>query len=140
MFRESQGGSNCVVKIQMKHQFSDFYQRMLPPEVLENKIGTESVNCNDCAMKKENRPELARKTYLENLKCCTFEPFVSHFSAGGILQQSNGISSLFRESLMTGIAMPIGVSPNRAYQKKFNLREKSDFGRDAREAAGKQLC
>lgn len=114
----------------IKHQLPQIYHALLPNELLQASVVEKLATCGDCAMTKEKRGR-KKPVYQPDLKCCTYEPFMTNFFVGAQLKQ-------FPESLGTQVlkdkiekrifSLPIGMTATFAYQVAFNHRKPEDFG------------
>lgn len=76
-----------------------------------------------------------RKTYQENLKCCTYKPWTPNYSVGEILSSGDeklkpAQAILRRKIERREFVLPIGVLPSIAYQVEFYKKHDSDFGQN----------
>ena len=115
--------------MKLKYFLSPFHQLVLPKEILNSTKLVEAVNCNRCEMAQHRLPKGTRKYYLEDLKCCTFEPILPNFSVGEIVSNRKVASESFQNVLFDGIVLPIGIAPHKKYQFNFIFKKKLDFGK-----------
>lgn len=120
------------LEVKLKHQLPPLYRAILPQTLLEADYSEKSATCDDCSMSREKRGASARLVYDPTLKCCTFEPFVPNYLAGGLFNEAsrfpNGVTALRKKIANREYALPIGLLPSVRFQVEFNQREKGDFG------------
>ncbi|HPI41817.1 MAG TPA: hypothetical protein PLJ21_13485, partial [Pseudobdellovibrionaceae bacterium] len=115
----------------LKNILSDVYQDRIPLKILNLKIQETKVDCNQCyrASSKYKGPW----PYKNNLKCCTFHPFLPNYLIGGILSdpQLKKAHAIIENKIKEGThALPVGIFAPLEYQKKFHLGDETDFGQD----------
>ena len=93
---------------------------MLPPlyerwmaDVLAGPTPEESAaTCDDCAMlPKPGEPEGSRAVQFTDVKCCTYQPLVHNFLAGGVLSDDSADGAAGRAVLEGMIESRNGVTP-----------------------------
>ncbi|MFN3453486.1 MAG: hypothetical protein ACK41T_00900 [Pseudobdellovibrio sp.] len=111
-----------------KYSLPQVYQSFLSREILSLDINETKATCDKCLRARDKRFPYP---YKENLKCCTFVPFIPNFAVGGILSEklegADLIYSFIKEKKFT---LPLGVFPDFDYQYRFQNKSKQDFGRD----------
>jgi Fe-S-cluster containining protein len=119
--------------MKLKFLLPQLYTAILPPELLALSIEEKKATCDQCAMVVGRHRGAI--TYAENLKCCTYYPFMPNYLIGASLQDSSLQPSLQRD--LRGIisrrrySLPIGFLAPVRYQMEFNNRKPSDFGQRA---------
>lgn len=90
------------------------------------KVSETKATCNNCLRARDKRfPYL----YEENLKCCTFVPFIPNFAVGGILTEKLDGYRIVEEFIDENrFALPLGLFPDFDYQYRFNHKKQKDFG------------
>ncbi|WP_413293895.1 hypothetical protein ACLSU7_02175 [Bdellovibrio sp. HCB185ZH] len=113
----------------LKYQLPQVYQTLLPREILNFEPQEKKATCDTCAM---SRPrEKGKIHYREDLKCCTFHPFIPNFMVGALLSDPNATEAhrIFRAKIANReYSLPIGMVAPVKYQVAFNNREEGDFG------------
>lgn len=113
----------------LKYQLPEIYKNLLPREILEFSPNEKKATCETCAM---SRPRHRGKVhYREDLKCCTFHPFLPNYMVGALFKEESSTEShrLFRDKIARReYALPIGMVAPVRYQVAFNAREEGDFG------------
>ncbi len=113
----------------LKYQLPQFYQNILPREILEFSPQEFKATCDNCAMARPR--ETGKIHYREDLKCCTFHPFLANYLVGAIFSEPLSIEAhrIFRDKIARReYALPIGMVAPVRYQVEFNNREEGDFG------------
>ena len=115
--------------MKFQHQIPSFYQNILPSEILKISLEEKKATCDSCAMA---RPRYrGENPYQENLKCCTFHPFLPNFLVGAILQDPSlqtGADVLRGKIEKREYALPIGMVAPVRYQLEFNAKKEDEFG------------
>jgi len=119
----------------MKHLLSPFYSDWLPPELVKTGLTEASINCDQCRMTPACKGKKAKLTYEPELKCCTYEPFLPNFHLGALLRDPE-YGPKFKLTIeerwrSRDVLLPMGMAPNREYQKKFFQKKPEDFGNRA---------
>ncbi len=108
-----------------KNFLPPFYQQILPNDILGLTINETKATCDAC---------IKVPQYKENLKCCTFHPFLPNYLIGQILLDQKKTPTFITEILKHKIsnreyALPLGfVAPVR-YQVEFNELKSKQFGK-----------
>lgn len=112
-----------------KHQIPQFYSQILPSSILQISLQETKATCSQCAM---SRPGHRGKThYREDLKCCTFHPFLPNFLVGAILGDAtlaSGAEVLRDKIARREYALPIGMVAPVRYQLEFQEHKAEKFG------------
>jgi hypothetical protein len=106
----------------------DFYSNFISNDLKFIDVTEKKATCHSCLRSRDNR---FAYTYRSNLKCCTFHPFLTNYSVGGILtdyNQTSGALSIKNKILKNEFVLPIGITAPFDYQFKFLNKEESDFG------------
>ncbi len=113
----------------LKYQLPRIYENILPREILNFSPEETKATCDTCAMAKpRNR---AKIHYREDLKCCTFHPFLPNYMVGAIFKEESSTEAhnIFRDKIQRReYALPIGLVAPVKYQVEFNNRQEGDFG------------
>lgn len=117
--------------MKIRHQISEIYASWLPSVLLDLDPIETKATCGTCAMAPSRHR--GKTTYREDLKCCTYQPWLPNFIVGALLKDERPSSQLGRATILKKIekrqyALPIGVLPPIPYQMEFNHREKDEFG------------
>lgn len=108
---------------------SSIYSNLLPQEILNLSVQERKVNCSSCY--RSSFQYKGPYPYKSTLKCCTFHPYLPNYLVGGILLDSRLeiAQKILQNSIPKKIvALPIGLLPPLAYQKRFQSKSKEDFG------------
>ncbi len=93
-------------------------------------ISEKSADCTNCLCSRENRMGLP--FYRNDLKCCTFYPFIPNYVVGALLESPETpifIKDLLKSKILNRVyALPMGLFVPLSYQIKFINREPQDFG------------
>lgn len=113
----------------LKYQLPLIYQKLLPREILEFSPQETKADCDNCSM---SRPRYSGPhPYREDLKCCTFHPFIPNYMVGALLSDENAVAAhqVFKGKIeRREYALPIGMVAPVAYQVPFNNRAEGEFG------------
>ena len=113
----------------LKYQLPQIYSNLLPREILEFAPQETKATCETCAMARPRNKEKIH--YREDLKCCTFHPFIPNFMVGALFNESSSTKAheIFRGKIeRREYALPIGMVAPVKYQAEFNNREEHEFG------------
>ncbi len=113
----------------LKHQIPRIYANLLPREILEFAPQEKKATCDTCAMSPPR--ETGKIQYREDLKCCTFHPFMPNYLVGALFYEESSTQAhqIFRDKIARReYALPIGMVAPVKYQVEFNAREEGDFG------------
>lgn len=112
-----------------QYQIAPFFKDLIPESILGWDINETKSTCHSCAMA---RPHYRGKyPYREDLKCCTFHPFIPNFLAGAILEDKTfmeGADVIKKMIHANENALPIGLIAPVDYQIDFNKRKQGEFG------------
>lgn len=111
--------------IALKHLLPNFYQDILPDDILRLDIQETKATCDAC---------IKVPKYEENLKCCTFHPFLPNYLIGQILLDQKKQPTFISETLQHKIsnrhyALPLGIVAPVRYQVEFNKLKSKHFGK-----------
>ncbi|WP_415061456.1 hypothetical protein [Bdellovibrio sp.] len=113
----------------LKYQLPRVYENILPREILNFSPDEQKATCDSCAM---SRPRHRGKIhYREDLKCCTFHPFLPNYMVGALFKEESSTEAhrIFRDKIARReYALPIGMVAPVKYQVAFNQRQEGDFG------------
>lgn len=113
----------------LKYQLPRLYENLLPREILNFTPEEKKATCDTCAMA---RPRHRGKIhYREDLKCCTFHPFLANYMVGALFYENSAAEAqrIFRDKISRReYALPIGMVAPVRYQVEFNHREEGEFG------------
>lgn len=113
----------------LKYQLPRIYENLLPREILQFEPNETKATCDTCAM---SRPrETGKIHYREDLKCCTFHPFIPNYMVGALFNESSSTDAhrIFRDKIAKReYALPIGMVAPVKYQVEFNNRTETEFG------------
>ena len=105
-----------------------FYAKILPDSINTIDVTEQKATCHNCLRSRDKR---FAYLYKPNLKCCTFHPFLTNYSIGGVLtefKESVGSLKIKNKIKNNEFALPIGITAPYDYQFKFLNKEESDFG------------
>lgn len=120
--------------MKLKYLLPRLYENLFPEELLQFSIEEKRATCDFCAMA-PGRSE-GKIVYREDLKCCTFYPFMPNFLIGASFKEAQANPDLgkdLREDLQAMIrqrkySLPIGFLAPVRYQLEFNQRKPQEFG------------
>ena len=118
--------------MKFKYQVPDFYNHLLPRDLLNFTPQETKATCNNCAMAPGNHK--GPKFYQPDLKCCTFEPFIPNFLVGGTFldPQAKKAHDILRNKIQNRLySLPLGMVASVRYQIEFNTNKETLFGQDA---------
>lgn len=101
------------------------FQKILNPLPQLNET---AATCDSCLMARSS----SGYAYRDDMKCCTFWPFLFNFQVGKILKSKNiptKQAEVIREFIKSPHAQPMGIAPSHEYQKKFIKLGLNAFGR-----------
>lgn len=112
--------------LRFKHLLPRLYQQILPSEVLNLDIQETKATCDAC---------IEVPKYADNLKCCTFHPFLPNYLIGQILLDEKKSSSFVTDVLQHKISkrqyvLPLGIVAPVRYQVEFNQLKGQLFGKN----------
>ena len=113
------------MSLAFKHFLPEFYKRILPTSVLNLEINETKATCDAC---------IKVPQYEENLKCCTFHPFLPNYLIGKILRDEEKTPTFVSEVLQHKISkrqyvLPLGIVAPVSYQVEFNELKSKQFGK-----------
>ena len=73
--------------MQLKSIIPIVYQQFLTPQLLNLNAVETKATCASCLRSKDKRFSYL---YKENLKCCTFHPYLPNYAVGALLSDANG--------------------------------------------------
>lgn len=117
--------------MKLKYQLPQIYQRLLPEKILRLELTESKATCDSCAMSQgRHRGPIF---YDEQLKCCTFYPFLPNYVVGGILlsdrETERKAQAIIKEKIIRReFSLPIGLVAPVRYQVAFNQRDEGEFG------------
>lgn len=117
--------------MKLKYLSAPIYQNLLPSEILSLSVPETRATCGHCLMSRSPIPRAER--YEENLKCCTYYPFLPNFAVGAVLANESARYEMAKTTLRSFIeqrrySLPIGMLAPIRYQLEFKKRKKGDFG------------
>jgi hypothetical protein len=115
--------------MQLKYQLPKVYEAIFPREILEFSPVETKATCETCAMSRSRHK--GKVHYREDLKCCTFHPFLPNYLVGALLLDPGATEAhrIFGEKIeKREYALPIGMVAPVRYQVEFNNRQEGDFG------------
>lgn len=113
----------------LKYQLPRIYEHILPREIMNFAPEEKKATCDTCAMARPRNK--AKVHYREDLKCCTFHPFLANYLVGALFHESGSTEAhrIFRDKIeRREYALPIGMVAPVRYQVEFNNRQEGDFG------------
>lgn len=119
--------------MKIKYQIPDLYHTLFPSGILEMDPVETIATCETCAMAPPRR-EVKEETiwYQDNLKCCTYHPFLPNYLLGALFSDSKTpeyvLAELRRKITVREFALPIGMTAPSAYQIPFTQRTEFEFG------------
>lgn len=110
----------------LKTYLPTFYADILPHEVLALPIQETKATCEAC---------IEVPKYENNLKCCTFHPFLPNYLVGQILEDQKKTPTFISKTLQHKISnreyvLPLGVVAPVRYQVDFNANKSKGFGKN----------
>jgi hypothetical protein len=115
--------------MKFKYLTAPVYKNLFSSEILDMEPQETKATCHSCLMSKTVIPKAKR--YREDLKCCTFYPFLPNYAVGAVLSDpklAKGrevIENIIKENKYS---LPIGLVPPVKYQMTFRKRKPGDFG------------
>lgn len=111
----------------LKQSLPEIYHSLISPSVLNLKIHETKATCDNCLRARDQRFQYL---YKNNLKCCTFFPFLPNYAVGGILAENLPGAELIKKQISAReMTLPLGLFPTPQYQYDFFNKGKKDFGR-----------
>lgn len=114
--------------MKLRYQLPPVYQALLPREILDFAPEETKATCDTCAMSKPRHR--GKIHYREDLKCCTFHPFLPNYMVGALLKEDEGAGQKVLRSKIEKreYALPIGMTAPVNFQVPFNHRTEMEFG------------
>lgn len=110
--------------------FPPIYQRWLS-EKLAGQVRESKATCDRCAMVKPEGLTRDQGPFQDNLKCCTYFPFLPNLSVGALLEQNSSAFRLrFEQAKAQGLLLPVGLYPTPERQRLMEER-RDEFGQRA---------
>lgn len=103
--------------MQLGDHLPKIYQKLLPESFLAQPVSESKAVCANCNMARQG-------VYHEDLKCCTYYPFLANFLVGPSVEDKV-VKSLIRKKRF---ALPLGLVAPVAYQYEFQMKKGTDFG------------
>ena len=115
-------------RMKLKYQLPRVYEKLLPGDLLQFSPEEKKATCDTCAMAKPRHR--GKVHYREDLKCCTFHPFLPNYLVGALLLEpaNPGTAVLQDKIARREYALPIGMVAPIRYQLEFGERKENDFG------------
>lgn len=114
----------------LKSILPNIYLKWFPNTLLNFKIEEKKATCENCALSQGKSPD--KRSYLPDLKCCTFQPFQTNYLLGQILNSpKTPMKVLERIQLKMEqfeYVLPIGIVASISNQVQFVKRKSTDFG------------
>lgn len=115
----------------LKHQLPPIYQNLLPLDLLQQNVVETKATCSSCYRSKPDRRQ--KYHYKDNLKCCTYYPFMPNYLIGALLndkaEEWMPAQKLILEMIgKRKFSIPMGLMATGEYQEKFSSRTEFDFG------------
>lgn len=117
--------------MQIKNIVPSVYEGLVSPKVLSLKATETKATCSQCLRSRDKRFSY---TYKENLKCCTFHPYLPNYAVGALLlepKKTSGILKIEEKIKNKQFALPIGIMAPFDYQLSFLSKNENDFGNRA---------
>ncbi len=112
----------------IKNVVPTIYEGLISPKVLGLGAVETKATCDRCLRSRDKRFSY---TYKENLKCCTFHPYLPNYAVGALLlepQKTVGILKIQQKIKERQFALPLGIMAPYDYQLAFLSKEDTDFG------------
>ena len=90
---------------------------------LQGHVPETSATCENCAMVKPTGLTRDKGPFKNNLKCCTYFPFIPNFSLGEISEAK------ISQALDRGVLLPVGLFPSAKHQAKVDQLGQKAFGK-----------
>ena len=79
--------------MQIKSIVPSVYQGFITSKILNLNASETKATCSNCLRSRDKRFSY---TYKENLKCCTFHPYLPNYAVGALLLESNKTSGILK--------------------------------------------
>lgn len=110
----------------IKDILPELYREFFPSALLKLKIEEQKATCSNCLRSRDAR---YGHLYKNNLKCCTFSPFLPNYAVGGILTENLAGAEIIKQQISAReMTLPLGLFPSPEYQYKFVKKGPKDFG------------
>lgn len=106
------------------------YSKLLSKSILSIDVTETKATCDNCLRARDKRFSF---TYKNNLKCCTFHPYLPNYAVGALLSltaQGPGVDRIKEKIKNREFAFPIGVMAPFDYQFIFLTKDDKQFGND----------
>lgn len=90
---------------------------------LKGHLPEKSATCENCAMVKPTGLTRDKGPFKNNLKCCTYFPFLPNFSLGELTE------SKVSQALDRGVLLPVGLFPSAKHQARVDQLGQKAFGK-----------
>lgn len=97
--------------------YSPWLASRLPGQLIETQ-----ATCQNCAMVKPQGLTRDQGPFKNNLKCCTYFPYVPNFSLGAIAEDK------IQSTLSRGVLLPVGLFPSAEHQARVLKLGTKAFG------------
>lgn len=119
--------------MKLKYLWPEIYTQYFKKELLDSEVNEAKATCHQCVKAKPRY----KKTdyYLENLKCCTFQPYIPNYAIGAILSEKSERYLVAQNEIRKKIKnreymLPVGLVAPIRYQIEYVENKKKIFGRD----------
>ena len=132
VFTAAHKSKECI-KLKLKYLWPDFYAQFFKKELLESEVNETKATCHQCV---KAWPQYKKSDYyLDNLKCCTFQPYIPNYAIGAILSDPSDRYKAAQEEIRKKIKnreymLPVGLVAPIRYQIEYVKNKKKIFGRD----------
>lgn len=114
--------------MKFKYIVPSFYGRFFPKTFWSSSLVETKATCQQCIQ--------SPKKYKEDLKCCTFWPFIPNYVVGQILLSKEAKYQEAQQVILNHIQkrhwnLPIGLVAPGDYQMSFKKNKKKVFGQDS---------
>ncbi len=117
--------------MQIKDIVPGIYQNFLGPKILELGAVEKKATCGSCLRARDKRFSYS---YKENLKCCTFHPYLPNYAVGALVSaavKTEGVVRIENKIENLEFCFPIGILAPFDYQLAFLSKNDTDFGNRA---------
>lgn len=114
--------------MQIKSVVPALYQSFISAKVLGLSAVETKATCANCLRSRDKRFSYP---YKENLKCCTFHPYLPNYAVGALLSETTktiGIKKIEQKIRERQFALPLGLMAPFDYQLAFLSKDETDFG------------
>lgn len=118
--------------MKIKYLIPEFYQDYFPNKIYNLDINESKATCDQCIQ--------SPAKYKNDLKCCTFWPFIPNYIVGAILSDQSDRYKEKKEYIINAISnkkwnLPLGLIPSPIYQVNHKKTKSRTFGKSE-----KYLC